>query len=157
MTFRSFDTCTRTEPILQMKKKSELWHSKVVIRVSVWSRFLKLNTFKNLSSLQLFEHVYENGADFWNLTKTKKLWSSQKPYFCNADRTLKISWKSVASNSTHPQSFKWIYTLDVLLSQVPLTRIYLAFIVIGARFVRGPALKSDTSAWTRRPQRNTFR
>ena len=157
MTFRSFDTCTRTEPILQMKKKSELWHSKVVIRVSVWSRFLKLNTFKKLSSLQLFEHVYENGADFWNLTKTKKLWSSQKPYFCNADRTLKISWKSVASNSTHPQSFKWIYTSDVLLSQVPLTRIYLAFIVIGARFVRGAALKSDTSAWTRRPQRNTFR
>ena len=157
MTFRSFDTCTRTEPILQMKKKSELWHSKVVIRVSVWSRFLKLNTFKNLSSLQLFEHVYENGADFWNLTKTKKLWSSQKPYFCNADRTLKISWKSVASNSTHPQSFKWIYTFDVLLSQVPLTFFYLAFIVIGARFVRGPALKSDTSAWTRRPQRNTFR
>ena len=49
------------------------------------------------------------------------------------------------------------YTLDVLLSQVPLTRIYLAFIVIGARFVRGAALKSDTSAWTRGPQRNTFR
>ena len=157
MTFRSFDTCTRTEPILQMKKKSELWHSKVVIRVSVWSRFLKLNTFKNLSNLQLFEHVYENGADMFNLTKTKKPWSSQKPYFCNADRTLKISWKSVASNSTHPQSFKWIYTFDVLLSQVPLTFFYLAFIIIGGRFVRGPALKPDTSNWTRGPQRNTFR
>ena len=157
MTFRSFDTCTRTEPILQMKKKNELLHSKVVIRVSVWSRFLKLNTFKKLSSLQLFEHVCENGADFSNLTKTKKLWSSQKPYFCNADRILKTSWKSVASIWTHPQSFKWIYTLDVLLSQMPLTFFLFTDCFIMVRVVRGPALKPDTSAWTRRPQRNTFR